>query len=454
MTISPSTEEKIAEYNTIDDKEALIHAKEANQAFESWKETGIEKRSEYLNSLAKALRQDKDKYAKTITTEMGKPLKQSFAEIEKCAWTAEVYAKNWKAWLSDESVETDAQQSTIAFEPLGVILGVMPWNFPFWQALRFAIPTVLAGNTVLLRHSNVVPHSAELIEESFVNAGFPDHVFKTVITDHSTVEPLIGSDFVKGVSFTGSTDAGRRIATLASQNLKKCVLELGGSDPFVVLKDANLEKAASTGAELRLINSGQSCINAKRFIVVEEVYEEFRDKLVRNIAKSTVGDPFDEKTDVGPLVSEEQLRSVDAQVRDAAEKGGRILTGGRRLPRRGYFYEPTVIDNVRDDAKVVREEVFGPVAPIIKAKNETEAVKYANQTIFGLAASLWTKDLERAATIVKKIEAGVVFVNGLVKSDPKMPFGGVKQSGFGRELSKYGIREFVNIKGINMYKTA
>lgn len=452
FTINPATSEKLGEYRTIGEKEALTLAKEANRTFESWKKTGIDDRSELILSIAKVLRKSKNEYAKTITVEMGKPIKQSLSEIEKCAWTAEVLAKIGKDWLRDESAETDAYQSIVAFEPLGAILGVMPWNFPFWQALRFAMPAILAGNTAILRHSNVVPRCAMFIEEAFMKAGFPDNVFKTAITQHSTVDSLIANEFIKGVSFTGSTDAGRHIAALAAQNLKKCVLELGGSDPFLVLKDAELDKAASTAAESRMINSGQSCINAKRFIVVKEVYDEFREKLVKNVEKLVVGDPQDEKTDVGPLVREEPLKLVELQVKDAIERGGRVLTGGKKLARKGYFYEPTVIENFGKEARVVKEEVFGPVAPIIMANSEEEAVRFANDTVFGLASSLWTKDTEKAAKTVKKIDSGVVFVNGLVKSDPRMPFGGVKQSGFGRELSKYGIREFVNIKGINVYR--
>ncbi|MGA2789180.1 MAG: NAD-dependent succinate-semialdehyde dehydrogenase [Candidatus Bathyarchaeia archaeon] len=453
FTINPATSERIREYKTIGEGEARAFAKEANLAFERWRETEISQRSELLLNLAKVLRDNKTEYARAMTVEMGKPIKQSLSEVEKCAWSAEVIAKNGGEWLRDEPGETDAYRSIVAFEPLGTILGVMPWNFPFWQALRFAMPAVLAGNTTMLRHSNVVPQCALLIEEAFTKAGFPDNVFKTVVTEHSVVDSLIGSEYIRGVSFTGSTDAGRHIAVLAAQNLKKCVLELGGSDPLIVLEDARLDKAASIAAESRLVNSGQSCINAKRFIVVKGVYDEFKEMLVTSVKKLVVGDPQDEKTDVGPLVREDSLKLVESQVKDAIKRGGRVLIGGRRLARQGYFYEPTIIDNVGRDARIVKEEVFGPVAPIIMARTEEEAIRFANETVFGLAGSLWTEDLERASRAAKKIESGVVFVNGLVKSDPRMPFGGVKQSGLGRELSKYGIREFVNTKGINVYRT-
>ena len=448
-TLNPSTEGKLASYILMEPQTCIRYARDASDAFASWKEVDFEERAELLKSLASSLRQEREKLARMMTHEMGKPIKQSQAEVEKCAWTAEVVAREGGGWLEGEVVDTDARRSQVSFEPLGVILGVEPWNFPSWQALRFAVPTVMAGNTVLLRHSNVVPGSALLLEELFKEAGFPDGVFKVVLTGHKVIQDVIASPLIRGVSFTGSNEGGSAIGALAGRYSKKSVMELGGSDPFIVLDDGDLKAAAQAGAESRMINSGQSCINAKRFIIMDSVYEEFRDLFVHEVSSYIVGDPLDPMTDVGPLVRETQLREVESQVRDAVRKGAKVTYGGKRMTGSGYFFQPTVLENFSIKMKVLSEEVFGPVAPLVRVKDDSEAAEWANSTAYGLGAAIWTKDVKRATKLARKLEAGVVFVNGLVKSDPRMPFGGVKQSGYGRELSKFGIREFTNVKGVN-----
>ena len=451
-TINPATEEIITEHQLMQKEEVLDAAKKSHAAFQEWKQLDISERADYFRNLAKVLRNNKEKYAKLMTIEMGKPIKQSLIEVEKCAWSAEVYADNAEKWLEEEIVQADGKKHLVVFEPLGAILSIMPWNFPFWQAFRFGIPTLIAGNVSILKHSNVVPQCALAIEEAFNKAGFPENVFKTLITDHESVAELVKSDLIRGVSLTGSTSAGARIAELAGRNLKKVVLELGGSDPFIVLNDADVEFAAKNAVSGRNVNSGQSCIAAKRFIVMRDVFEEFSKKFAEATNALIVGDPMDMKTDVGPLVNKDGLTQIESQVQDAVIKGAIILTGGKKLERKGYFYKPTVLSNIKINMKVMTEEVFGPVAPIIVVNDEEEAIKIANNSEFGLGASVWTKDENKGLEIAKKLEAGDIFINSVVKSDPRMPFGGIKKSGIGRELSKYGLKEFVNVKGINLYE--
>ncbi|MBI1935889.1 NAD-dependent succinate-semialdehyde dehydrogenase [Candidatus Woesearchaeota archaeon] len=450
-TINPSTEETIGEYELMPKEEVLSIAEQCESAFGQWKAMDISTRASYFRRLAQILRHNKDKYSKIMTLEMGKPIKQSLTEVEKCAWTAEVYADNGPKWLEDELVEADGKKHIVACEPIGVVLSIMPWNFPFWQAFRFGIPTLLAGNASVLKHSNVVPQCSLAIEESFREAGFPENLFRSVITDHDTIASLIKSGIVQGVSLTGSTYAGAKIAELAGKSLKKVVLELGGSDPFIVLEDADIEAAAKNAVTGRTINSGQSCIAAKRFIVDRKIAKEFSELFTKYMANLKVDDPMQMETDVGPLVNEDQVEQVEEQVNDAVKKGAEVLVGGKRLERKGFFYMPTVLTNVKSSMKVVKEEVFGPVAPIILANDEKEAVEVANSSEYGLGASVWTRDESKGLKIARQIEAGCVFVNSVVKSDPRMPFGGVKKSGIGRELSKYGLKEFVNVKGISVY---
>ena len=450
-TINPATEEVIDEYELMPKERVLSQLKKSHSAFNDWKQLDVSERAKHFRKLAQVLRNKKDEYAKLMTIEMGKPIKQSLTEVEKCAWTAEVYADNAGKWLEDEIVQADGKKHIVAFEPLGVILSIMPWNFPFWQAFRFGIPTLIAGNVSVLKHSNVVPQCALAIEDSFREAGFPENVFKAVITDHETVAEIVKSDLTQGVSLTGSTGARAKIAELAGRNLKKVVLELGGSDPFIVLDDADVEAAAKNAVVGRTMNSGQSCIAAKRFIVTRKVSEEFSKKFAEYTNALVVDDPMDMKTDVGPLVNKEGLMQIEAQVADAVSKGANVMAGAERLKRKGYFYRPTVLKNVKSNMKVVTEEVFGPVAPVIVVSNEEEALSVANNSEYGLGAAVWTKNTENGLKIAKRIEAGGVFINSIVKSDPRMPFGGVKKSGIGRELSKYGLKEFVNVKGINVY---
>ena len=450
-TINPATEETIKEYETIDKKEALAVAQEVNNSFSHWKSISIQEREHHLKTLAFILRKNKQHYAELMTAEMGKPITQALAEIEKCAWLAEYYAENAHLFLKEEVIQTDAKKSFIRFDPLGTILCIMPWNFPFWQAIRFAVPAMAAGNTIVLRHSNIVPECASAIESAFQEAGFPANVFRTIITDHDAIPTLIKSSFIQGVSLTGSTKAGARVAQLAAKNLKKCVLELGGSDPFIVLDDADINAAAQHAVIGRLINAGQSCIAAKRCIVVKSRVDEFTELFVKYTHAQRVGDPLNTQTQVGPIVREAQLNELETQVADAVKKGGTILTGGKRREGKGFFYLPTIITNTKASMKIVKNEVFGPVAPIIIAKDEADAVRIANSSEFGLGASIWTQDQAKAERLAQQIESGVVFINSTVKSDPRMPFGGVKKSGIGRELSSYGIKEFVNIKGVTIY---
>ena len=451
-TINPANGQKLASYNLNSLEEAIGAAKHAHDAYESnWSLLSVGDRAGLLKELAKSIRSKKNAYAKIMTEEMGKPITQSEAEVEKCAWAAEVYANNSEKWLEDEIAETDAKKSYVTFEPIGTILSIMPWNFPFWQALRFAIPTLVAGNTSILRHSNVCPGSAFAIEESFRNAGFPEGVFTTVVTDHDTVTKLVESKWINGVSLTGSSEAGTLVGEVAARNLKKFVLELGGSDPFIVVDDANVKSAAEVGVNARLLNSGQSCICAKRFIITQTVAKEFIESFVTEIERKKVGDPMDPKTDVGPLCNKNQVETVDSQVKESLSKGAKALAGATKMDGPGAFYAPTVLSDVNLGMQVMIDEVFGPVAPLYVVANEEEAIRVANLSEFGLGASLWTTDPLRAKRLVPRIESGMVFVNSLVKSDPRMPFGGIKKSGVGRELSKFGLREFVNIKSVNVY---
>lgn len=451
--ISPATGEKIESFDYFSEDKALDYARRANATFEKWSHLPLLERADCLGKLAQALRAKKNGYAEIMTQEMGKPISQAESEVEKCAWAAEVYSQKADEWIAQESAETDAKQSYVIEQPLGVILSVMPWNFPFWQVIRFAVPALLMGNTSILRHSNVCPGSALAIEECFKNAGFPEGAFSTIITDHNVVAKLIESDLVRGVSLTGSVEAGRRIGELAGKNLKKCVLELGGSDPFIVLEDANVEQAAKVGVEARLLNSGQSCICAKRFIVADGISKEFIELFVQAFQRKKVGNPLDKSVDVGPLVNKDAVKGIAAQVDDSVKKGARVEVGGKPLDSPGAFYEPTVLTRIGEDMRVMREEVFGPVAPIFIFKDEKEAIKIANDSEFGLGASLWTEDESKGARLTREIESGMVFVNSLVKSDPRIPFGGIKNSGIGRELGRYGLLEFANIKAISIYET-
>ncbi len=447
-TINPSSEEVLAQYQNITDDELSDKVRRSKNAFTKWK-GDIKKRANLLHLISEELRKNKDSLAKVATREMGKPLKESLAEVEKCAWVMEFYGDNGEVFLSPESVNTDARKSLVIFEPLGIIGSIMPWNFPYWQALRFAAPSLMAGNTIILKPASATMQCGIEIEKIFQNVG-TDDLFQTIIGNSKMAEKLIDSD-INAVTFTGSNTVGSKVAQRATSQIKKCVLELGGSDPFIVCSDADIEKASSGAVKGRFINCGQSCIASKRFFVVKNVAKEFIEKFVQKVEKLNVGDPMSDSTDIGPLVNSDGLERIETLVKDAVDKGAEVLTGAKRLGNKGYFYAPTVLDKVSHSMMVAQEEVFGPVAPITIVPHEREAIKLANESKFGLGASIWTQDLAKADLLSRQVESGIVTVNNVVISDPRVPFGGVKQSGFGRELSRYGMMEFVNIKSVRFY---
>jgi acyl-CoA reductase-like NAD-dependent aldehyde dehydrogenase len=450
-TINPATEEVLSKYTLMTKEEVNAVTKKAKDAYQEW-EKDSDKRIDSLYDVAKQLRNDKEDLAKTATNEMGKAIKESKAEIDKCAWTIEYYADNGKNFIHDESFNTDARKSIIKFEPLGVIGSIMPWNFPYWQALRFATPSLVVGNTVVLKPASATMQCGIEIENIFKKAGLPDGIFTTIIGDSSVAEILIDSPYVNAVTFTGSVPVGAKVGQRATSQLKKTVLELGGSDPFIVCADADIEKATTGAVKGRFINCGQSCIASKRFILVKNIANEFIEIFIQKTEKLKVGDPLSADTDIGPLVNEKALKTIDSQVKDSVKEGAEVLVGGEQIPEhKGYFYKPTILGNITPSMRVVNEEVFGPVAPILIADSEKEAIKFANDSEFGLGASIWTQDLENAELLSSNIKSGIVAVNNVVVSDPRVPFGGIKHSGFGRELSKYGMLEFVNIKSIRLY---
>ena len=397
---------------------------------------------------AEILENEKQKFGKIMTTEMGKPLKAAIGEAEKCAWVCRYYAENARHHLADKMVETNARKSYVHFEPLGPVLAIMPWNFPFWQVFRFAAPALMAGNTGLLKHASNVPQCALAIEEIFARAGFPNGAFQTLLVGSDAVEGILNDRRVTSATLTGSEPAGRSVASIAGKQIKKTVLELGGSDPFVVMPSANLDEAVSTAVKARTINNGQSCIAAKRFIIDAKVYDEFERRFVEQMRALRIGDPMEETTDIGPLATPQIANDLDEQVRKAVASGARVLTGGNKIDRPGNFFEPTVLVDIDINAPVSCEEIFGPVAMLFRASGIDEAIQIANATSFGLGASAWTNDAAEQARFIDELEAGAVFINGMVASDPRLPFGGIKNSGYGRELAEFGIREFVNIKTV------
>ncbi len=420
----------------------------SHKVFLSWREVSFENKRVLMNNAAKILRRKKNEYGEILTLEMGKPFVQSTAEVEKCAWVCQYYAENAESILKEEIVQTDASESFVRFDPLGIILAVMPWNFPFWQVFRFAAPALMAGNVCLLKHASNVPISAHAIEEVFTEAGFLKNTFTTLMIGSSAVEQVLQNPKVKAATLTGSEPAGKKIAETCGKLLKKTVLELGGSDPFIVLEDADINYAAQSAVTARLINNGQSCIAAKRFIVVENIYDEFENKFVEQMKKVKVGNPMNSETELGPIAREDLLYELVDQVERSVNYGAKILCGGKRIAGCGNYFEPTILSNVLPNTPAYEEEIFGPVAVLIKAKDEQDAVRIANDSAFGLGASLWTQNKEKGKQLASKLECGSVFINGIVKSDPRLPFGGIKNSGYGRELSHYGIKEFVNIKTV------
>ena len=446
-TINPATGKVIGSYNSMSIEEINQKTKNARNSFDDWKKLDISERCTYMRRLGRVMKKNKEDYAKLITEEMGKPIRQSLAEIDKCAWVCDYYSEHAESFLRDELIPTEFRKSFVSFEPLGVIACIMPWNFPFWQVMRFAVPALAAGNVGILKHSSVCLGTSLQIEQAFKDAGFPENIFQSIIGDYRAGEALTQSD-IDAVSVTGSVNTGRRVAELATKELKKFVLELGGSDPFIVLEDADLNQTAHMAAQSRLLNNGQSCIAAKRFIVVKNVADKFTKLFVEETESEVVGDPMDSKTTVGPLVRDSQREALAKQVDDARTRGASILTGGNSINRDGYFYEPTIVSHVDHNMKIVKEEVFGPAAPIIVVNDEEEAIREANNSEFGLGASIWTNNIERGILLARKVESGIVSVNEMVRSDPRLPFGGIKHSGIGRELSEVGIKEFVNIKSV------
>ena len=444
-SINPATGETLEEFDYATESEADEMISRSHDAFHTWREKGISERTKFLAKTAENFAVNKTELAKIITLEMGKPIKESVVEVEKCVWALNYFANNAEKMLKDEIIRTKSPKSYVAFEPLGVVFAIMPWNFPYWQVIRCVAPALAAGNVIILKHSSNVPRCSLELERIFREAGLPDYSFKAILADSTLAERIIGSD-IDAVSFTGSVGIGMRIAELAGKNLKKFVLELGGSDPFVVLNDADVDFASQRAVESRMINNGQSCIAAKRFIVDSSIFEEFTESFVRRIQELRIGDPLDPKTDVGPLVRNDQRKLMQEFVQDAVSKGAKILTGGNMVQGKGFFFEPTVLTNVNHSMRILNEETFGPIAPIIPVRNRDEAVQEANRTKFGLGASIWGKSgTERLA---RRIRSGTVYVNRIVASDPLLPFGGVKMSGIGRELSRYGLLEFTNIKSI------
>jgi succinate-semialdehyde dehydrogenase/glutarate-semialdehyde dehydrogenase len=449
-SVNPTTGERLKEFNALTAPEIEKKLAGAARAFASHRRSSFAERSTWLMAAADLLERERDQLARIATLEMGKLLGAAAAEITKCVGGCRFYAANAERFLSDQEVPTDAGRSYLRYEPIGAVLAVMPWNFPFWQVFRFAAPALMAGNVALLKHAANVPQCALAIEDVFLRAGFPEGVFQTLLIETEQVGPIIDDSRVKAVTLTGSERAGSAVASAAARQIKKSVLELGGSDPFIVMSSADLEAAIKTGVTARIQNAGQSCIAAKRFILAEPIYERFLDEFVAKMRSLKVGDPLDPETEIGPLATEAILRGVDEQVQKSVAAGAKLLTGGKRIERGGFFYEPTVLADVAPDSPAAREEIFGPVASVFRTKDATEAIRIANDSSFGLGASAWTTDPAEKEIFAKELEAGMVFINSMVASDPRLPFGGAKRSGFGRELGAEGIREFVNLKTVSI----
>ncbi len=450
QSVNPATDEVLETLDVTSPAEIERSLARAHSTFLEWRDTPFARRAELMRGAARVLRAHKAEHARAMTLEMGKPISQSDAEVEKCAWVCEYYAEHAEGFLSEQPRETDGSRSYVRFDPIGPVLAVMPWNFPFWQVFRFAAPALMAGNTGVLKHASNVPRCALSIEAVFREAGFPDGTFRTLLVGSAAVAGLIGDARIAAVTLTGSDHAGRVVGEQAGRAIKKSVLELGGSDPFIVLADADVGAAARAAADARLVNSGQSCIAAKRFIAVEPIADRFLDLFKAELSSRKMGDPLDPKTQVGPQARPDLRDELHKQVEESIKRGARRLLGGEIPAGKGAFYPATLLAAVDKGMPAFDEETFGPVAALIRAKDEADAIRLANDSTFGLGASLWTQDRKRAESLAPRIEAGCVFVNGIVKSDPRLPFGGIKRSGYGRELSEYGIREFVNIKSVWM----
>ena len=447
-SVNPATGETFKTYTEMTPQQTTAAIEDAYAAWKTWRKTPFSERARPMKKAAAILRERKEEFAKLMALEMGKPFKQGIAEAEKCALGCDYYADHAEGHLAPEIVQTEASKSYIAFEPMGVVLAVMPWNFPFWQVFRFAAPALMAGNAGVLKHASNVPGCATAIEEVFVQAGFPQNVFRTLLIGSRQVKAVIEHPLIAAVTLTGSTPAGKAVASQAGAALKKTVLELGGSDPYIILEDADLDYAVNTCATSRLINSGQSCVNAKRFIVVEPLVGAFTEKLVAAMGARKVGDPLADGVEVGPQSRPDLRDELHKQVVDSVAKGAKLLLGGEIPSGKGSFYPPTVLADVKPGMPAYSEELFGPVASIFSARDEADAVRIANDSIFGLGAAVFTRDVARGERVARELEAGCTFVNTLVASDPRLPFGGIKESGYGRELGTYGIKEFVNMKTV------
>src|SRR5215216_4716432 len=447
-SVNPATGQTLKSFEPLSDSEIEKKLELAWNTYLDHRRTPFQKRAGHMMRAAEILESSREEFAHVMATEMGKPIKAARAEAEKCAWVCRYYAENAEAFLADEMVETDATRSYIRYQPIGPVLAVMPWNFPFWQVFRFAAPALMAGNCGLLKHASNVPQCALVIEDIFRRAGFPEGAFQTLLIGSDKVPRVLDDARVRAATLTGSEPAGSQVASIAGKQIKKTVLELGGSDPFIVMPSANLDEAVTTGVKARTINNGQSCIAAKRFIVASEIYDEFERKFVSQMRALPVGDPMEESTEIGPLATPQIVNDLEEQVKKAVATGARVLTGGKRLNRPGNFFEPTVLVDIDITAPVSCEEIFGPVAMLFRVADIDEAIRIANATPFGLGSAAWTNEPHEQARFVEELEAGSVFINGMVASDPRLPFGGVKHSGYGRELAEFGIREFVNIKTV------
>jgi succinate-semialdehyde dehydrogenase / glutarate-semialdehyde dehydrogenase len=448
VSINPYTEEVNGAFEALKFGQCDAAVRRARSSLPPWESLTVAERAKLLERIIARLEHSKPFFARIITREMGKPIRQAVSEIDKCILLCRYYLQNSSGFLQNEIIATESARSYVTFEPLGVILGIMPWNYPFWQVLRFAIPTLMVGNACLLKHASNVPLAALEIAELFVESGFPDYIFQTLLTDAGTAGELIEQDRVDGVSLTGSVAAGSKIGSLAGKKIKKLVLELGGSDPFIVLDDADVETASRKAVQARIANTGQSCLAAKRLIVSEAVASEFEERFVAHLRAVKMGDPMDEETDLGPLAKKGSVVELEAVLADALSKGAKATYGPKPPPGKGFFFQPAVVTGVTHEMRILQEEVFGPLAPIIVAQDDEEIIEYANATEFGLGASIWSRNIERAEELSRHIKAGFVAINTIVKSDPKLPFGGIKKSGVGRELSHYGLREFVNVKAV------
>ncbi|MFL5555226.1 MAG: NAD-dependent succinate-semialdehyde dehydrogenase [Gemmatimonadaceae bacterium] len=449
-TINPATGETVRSFEAFTTARIGETLDRGVTAYRQHRVTSFTARAECMRKAAQILDAECRELGKLMTLEMGKPFNAAVAEAEKCATACNYYADNAHRFLADRTVDMAGGRSWVTFQPLGVVLAIMPWNFPFWQVFRFAAPALMAGNVGVLKHASNVPQCALAIEDIFRRAGFVDGAFQTLLVGSDAVEAIIADPRVAAVTLTGSEGAGRSVASAAGKNLKKSVVELGGSDPFIVMPSADLEAAVSTAVTARMINNGQSCIAAKRFIIHEKIYDEFLEKFVARVSAVRVGDPMDEKTELGPLATASIRDDLDRQVKESVDAGSRLLTGGQKLPGNGFYYTPTVLADIPPGAPAARDELFGPVASVFKVHDLTDAIRIANGTTFGLGASAWTRDDRERDEFVREIESGLLFINGMVASDARLPFGGVKNSGFGRELGEFGIREFVNIKSVRV----